>query len=396
MVSTAEGDALEPTKFNLIDLMIVFARHKKLIVGLPIVVGLVVLAASFALPNEYRASAKLLPPQQAQSGAAMLLSQLGGAASIAAAGAGLKSPNDVYLGMLKSRTVADKLIQRFDLMKVYATPSMEKTRAMLEADSVIGTGKDGLIAIDVEGENQHLVAQIANGYVDELMKLTKVLAVTEAAQRRLFFERQLEQTKDKLAGAEVALKGALDTHGVISVEGESRAIVETVGRVRAQVSAKEIQLNSMRAFVTPNNQEFKRLQEELNSLRSELSKLENGRPALATDGPATAAKQSGLQNIRILRDVKYYEMLYELLTKQYELARLDEAKENSVIQLLDAAIEPERKSKPRRLIILIVAWLLTLFATVALVFLMEAKKHLTRTAAGAEQWAALRASLRLR
>lgn len=381
-------------EFSVLDVLIVLAKYKKVIIWLPVIAAIVSAAISFVLPNVYKAGAKLLPPQQSQSGASALLSQLGGAAGALAGSAGLKNPNDLYIGMLKSRTVADKLIAKFDLQKVYDVETMEKTRSILEANTTIAAGKDGLISIEVEDENKKLVAQLANAYVSELVSLTKVLAVTEASQRRVFFERQLEQSKDNLAKAEMALKSALDTHGVISVDADSRAIVETVGRLRAQISAKDIQISAMQAFVTTNNPEYKRAQEELISLRAELSKLENGRPALAGDAALNPGKQVGLENIKILRDVKYYQMLYELLAKQYEAARLDEAKDSALIQVLDPAIDPERKFKPKRSVLILVSTILALIAAVAWAFMAETRKKILADTDGKAQWEQLKTLVR--
>jgi uncharacterized protein involved in exopolysaccharide biosynthesis len=378
---------------SVIDLMIVLAKHKKLVIGLPLIVGVLALAISFALPKTYKASTKLLPPQQAQSGAAALLSQLGGVAGMAAGAAGIKNPNDVYIGMLKSRTVADKLIAEYNLKKVYDTPLQEVARTRLEMNSVISAGKDGLINIEVEDRDQKLVAKLANSYVAELLQLTRVLAVTEASQRRVFYERQLEGAKDNLVKAEMSLKGALDAHGVISVDSEGRAMVETVARLRAQVSAKEIQLGSLRAFLTPSNPQYMRAEEELASLRSELSRLENGRAgvqALPANGEGT--KVGGFENIKLLRDVKYYQMLYELLAKQYEAARLDEAKDPSIIQVLDPAVEPERKSKPHRALIAVLSAFAAFFVAVVTAFVKESRSRLSPTSAA--QWEELKAQLR--
>lgn len=373
-------------EFSVLDLLIVLAKYKRLLIWLPVCAAIASAAISFMLPNVYKANAKLLPPQQAQSGASALLSQLGGAAGVLAGSAGLKNPTDLYIGMLKSRTVADKLIAKFDLQKVYDEDTMERTRTVLGNNTTIVAGKEGLISIEVEDENKKLTAQLANAYVGELVSLTKVLAVTEASQRRVFFERQLEQAKDNLAKAEGALKGALDTHGVISVDADSRAIVETVGRLRARISAKDIEISAMKAFVTTNNPEYKRVQEELSSLRAELSKLENGRPAVAGDTETDSGKQVGLENIKILRDVKYYQMLYELLAKQYEAARLDEAKDTALIQVLDPAIDPERKFKPRRSVLILLSTIFAFIAAVAFAFMAETRKKILANPEGKAQW----------
>jgi len=389
-------DHVEEREYGIIDLLIVLARYKKQIILFPIIVGLVAAAVSMILPEAYKASTKLLPPQQAQFGAAALLSQLGGPAAAMAGAAGIKSPNDLYVGMLKSRTVADRLIKAFDLQKVYNVDSLDKTRKILEENSIITSGKDGLITIEVEDADKKRAAPLANAYVTELTKLTAVLAVTEAGQRRMFFERQLELAKNNLSNAEVGLKRALDTYGVISVDSNSRVLVETVGRIRAQISAKEIQLASMQAFVTATNPEYRRTQEELNSLHSELSKLENGRPSKNDEMSNSADKPAGLENIKILRDVKYYQMLYELLAKQYEMARLDEAKDSSLIQVLDLAIDPERRVKPKRAIIVLLSMMLALLASIAWAFIIDAKKKMLQIPGAGAQWEELKALIRFR
>jgi uncharacterized protein involved in exopolysaccharide biosynthesis len=383
------------SEVSIVDLLIVIATYKKLILSTTVAAAVLSTVACMVLPDYYKATTKILPPQQAQSGAAALLSQLGGVAATAASAAGLKSPNDVYIGMLKSRTIADKLIRKYDLQNVYKVSTLEKTRKVLEENTLIATTKEGLINIDVEDRSRSLVAKLANSYVSELITLTKTLAVTEASQRRMFYERQLETAKDNLANAEMKLKGSLDTHGVISVDADSRAILESAARIRAQISAKEIQLDSMKAFVTSNNQAFKQAQEELRSLREEAYRLENGRDKDGAE-PKTGNRPEGLENIKTLRDVKYYQMLYELLAKQYELARLDEAKDSSLIQVLDPALEPEQKSKPKRVLIVLMTSIFGLLAGVAAAFFQNAKRKWMATPEGGARLQKLRHSMRFR
>ncbi|WP_426104732.1 Wzz/FepE/Etk N-terminal domain-containing protein [Massilia sp. TSP1-1-2] len=372
---------------GIFGLLAVLARQKRLVVGLPVVAAVLSAVLSLVLPVTFKASAQLLPPQQASSATAMLLSQLGGMAGGAVGAAALKTPNEMYIGMLRSRTVADKLVAKFDLKKVYGTDSDELARRTLEANTEIASGKDGLIVIFVEDRNQQLVAPLTNGYIAELLALTRVLAVTEASQRRLFFGTQLELAKNNLAKAELSLKGSLDANGVVSVDGQSQAIVETVARLRATASVKEVELSSMRAFVTTANTDYQRVQHELSSVRAELSKLENGRPR---DAGAGNAVQPGLDNIQRLRDVKYYQMLYELLAKQYEVARIDEAKDTAVVQVLDAAVTPERKFRPRRMLMVLACTFIALFAAVALALLRDA----LRSEKNAREWQQLKQDLR--
>jgi uncharacterized protein involved in exopolysaccharide biosynthesis len=396
---TNSSDSHGDDKINVLDLALVLLRHKRLLIALPLAAAILSAALSFALPKMYKASVTMLPPQQSQSTASALLSQFGSMAGMAAGVAGLKNPNDLYVGMLRSRTVADRLIERFGLKKLYEVESevdsLEKARERLKDDTVVTSGKDGLIEIEVQSKDQALVAKLTNGYVEELAALTGKLAVTEASQRRVFFERQLEKSKDNLAKAEIALKRAMESNGVISVDTESRGILETGARLKAQISAKEIQLNSMKAFVTNSHPEYRRAEEELDSLRSELSRLENGRSgAVGAARKEDGIAQSGLDNIQLLRDVKYYQMLYELLAKQYEVARLDEAKDPAVVQVLDPAMTPARKFKPKRLILVLASTLAGLFLSIVLAFVFEIKRKVLRSPEGAAQWNELKSQLR--
>jgi uncharacterized protein involved in exopolysaccharide biosynthesis len=259
---------------SFLDILIVLARHHRFILVLTLVFALASAGISLVLPPTYQATARIMPPQQSQSGAAALLSSLGGGvASMAAGVSGLKNTSELYVAILQSRTVADRLIARFDLMKHYEAKLHESARKTLAKKTKIGAEKSGMITIEVEDGDSNRAAEIANAYIQELTRLTKTLAVSEASQRRLFFEQQLEGAKNNLAKAEIALKGGIDARGVISVDVESRGVMETVAKLRAQSSAKEIELNSMRSFVTESNPNYRRVQEELASLRSELAKL---------------------------------------------------------------------------------------------------------------------------
>lgn len=375
---------------NILDVLFVLAKRKGLLCTVPLVTAALAGVISLAVPDVYKATTRLMPPQQSQSTASSLLSQLGGAASIASGIANLKSTNDLYVAMLRSRTVADRLIAKFDLKKAYDTDSQEKARKFLEESTVITAGKDGLIVIEVEGKEQKRVAPLANSYVQELTQLSKTLAVTEASRRRMFFEQQLGVAKDNLSAAEASLKSSLDNNGLISVDNEGRAIIETIGRLRAQVSAKEIQLNSMRAFVTATNPDFRKVQEELGSLQSEVRRLENGQAYGQEQRNPAPNEQKGLANTKTLRDIKYYQMLYELLAKQYEAARLDEAKDPSIIQVLDPAVDPERKFKPKRAIIVIAAAIAGLFAAIAYVLISEAGRKAMRSSDLKRRWSEMK------
>src|SRR6266702_3591979 len=272
--------------------------------------------------------------------------RFGGIGRVAGGALGVRNPNDLYVGMLRSRTVADSLIARFELAKVYEQALQSGTRLALQGNTSIVSGRDGIITVEVDDKDPKRAADIANAYVDELMKLSKVLAVTEASQRRLFFERQLEQAKDSLTTAEIAARQGLQKGGLAQVDAQGRSMIAVTARLRAEISVKEVQLGAMRTFAAEGNPELQRTQQELEALRRELSRVE-GSSSVAAIGRGDAPGNRGLDNLGLLRDVKYYEFLYELLAKQYELAKIDEAKDATVVQVMDRAIEPDRKSKPR-------------------------------------------------
>src|SRR6266851_2371092 len=363
-------DAGGDGEIGLLDMAIVLARNKRLVLGFPLVMGLIAAVTSFILPNWYTATARILPPQQQSSSAAML-SQLGGLAGIAGASLGIKNPTDLYIGMLKSRTVADAIIQRFDLMKLYDEDTLYDTRKELDKNlTITSSNRESIITVEVEDKDPQRAAAMANAYVEELNKLTKTVAVTEAAQRRVFFEQQLASAKEHLADAEVVLKRTQESTGLIKLDDQGKAIIENVARLHAQLVVKEVQLTAMRSFATNMNPDFVRVQQEVAGLRDQLARVEKERASKEGNifVPTGKVPEAGLEYLRKLRDVKYYETIFELIAKQYELAKIDEAKEGSIVQVVDQAVEPDKKSRPRRLLIVSLTVLISLFLGIAAAF----------------------------
>lgn len=379
------------------DLLIVLAKHKLLVLGLPAAAAVVSAGLSLLLPNIYTATTKILPPQQTSSTSAVL-AQLSGLAGLVGGTAtgGLKNPNDLYVGMLKSRTVADNLIQRFDLDKVYEQEYQSRTRQRLAEETTIVAGKDGIITIEVDDKDPKRAAALANGYVEELFKLTQVLAVTEASQRRLFFERQLEQAKNSLTAAETAARQALEAGGLVMVENQGRVMAETIARLRAEITVKEVQIGAMRAFATGQNPDLQRNQQEIEVMKRELAQLEGTAGSKPVSTKKGTDGQQGIDNLGLLREMKYHEATYELLAKQLEIAKIDEAKDSAVVQVLDKAIVPDRKSKPvRRKIVLLTALVAGLIALVW-VFILETLSGLRSDPRSASRWKAFVEHIRFR
>ncbi len=358
----AGPNARENDEISLLDLLIVLAERKRTILWVTAAFAIVAIIVSLLLPKRYTATVTLLPPQQSSSMSAALASQLGslgGMAALAGGSLGLKNPNDMFVAMLKSRTVEDAMIEHFGLMQEYHKKFLSDARKEFEGYATVdGSGKDGLIHISVEDRDSRRAAEMANGYVDQFRTLSEHLAISEASQRRLFFEEQLQQAKDNLANAEEALKLTEQKTGLIQLDSQARALIESAAILRAQVSAKEVQIQSMQTYATGENSQIVQAKQELDSLRAELAKLggtEDSAGGLIV--PKGAVPQAGLEYVRRLRDVKYYETIFDILARQFELAKLDEAKEGALIQVVDPAIPPDKRSFPKRALIVIGATL---------------------------------------
>ena len=386
-------------EISLLDLLTVLAERKHVILWIAVSFAVVAIIVSLLLPKRYTASVTLLPPQQNLSMGSAIASQLGnlgGMAALAGGGLGLKNPNDMYVAMLKSRTVEDGMIQNFGLMQEYREKYLSDTRRAFEKHATVdGNGKDGLIHISIEDRDPTRAATLANGYVDQYRKLSEHLAITEASQRRLFFEKQLEQAKDNLADAEEALKLTQQKTGLIQLDSQARALIESAASLRAQIAAKEVQIQSMRTFATSENSQLIQTQQELEGLRAQLGKL-GGSGDSADAGlmvPKGRVPEAGLEYVRKLRDVKYNETIFEILARQFEIAKLDEAKEGSLVQVVDAAIPPDKKSSPKRALIVIISTVAGIFIGAFVVLLQAVLQRLRESPETALKLSLLRRAL---
>jgi tyrosine-protein kinase Etk/Wzc len=363
----------EDDEISLLDLLQVVADNLRLLVLAPLAAGLLALGITFTIPPTFTATTKFMPPQQQQSGAAAMLAGLGALGGLAGAAGGIKNPADQYVAFLKSRSVQDALIDRFKLTERYETKFKEDARKALDANVQTTSGKDGLITIDASDKDPQFAAQLANAHIEELGKLMSRLAVTEAQQRRMFFEKQLTNAKNNLVKAEQALKAS----GVNSsaLKASPAAAVEGLAKLKAGITAQEIKLASMRGYLTESAPDFKQAQTELSAMRGQMSRAETEEPSKGGDSDYIAK----------FRDFKYHETLFELFAKQYEMARVDESREGAIIQVLDAAQPPERKSKPKKAMIAMMATLAVGFALLLFVFIRQALRGAAQTPESAEK-----------
>ena len=307
--------AMPDDEINLLDLLIVLAKHKAMILKVTLGAALLAVGVALLMPNVYTGTARILPPQQAQSSASALLGQLGGLAGLAGGAMGIKNPADIYLAILKSRTLMEKIANRFGLQQLYEAKTLTDTLKTLESNSTFTAGKNEVITVEVSDHDPKRAADMANAFVEELAKMMQNFALTDASQKRIFFEQQMKQAKDKLTDAELHLDK------------------------------------------TPN---------------------------------------TSLQYMDAVRNVKYQEAVWEILAKQFEMAKLDEAKDFSLMQVLDQATPPEKKSKPKRSVIVLLTTIGAFFLAVLLAFVREGLLRAKQQPEQAERMQALRIAFKWR
>ncbi len=347
-------------KPDLIEILLVLAREKKRILQITIAAALLATIIVLIMPKSYTATATMLPPQQKQSALNSMIGQIGMIAGLGSADLGLKNPADLFVAMLTGRTIEDNLINRFDLRKIYGVKRYQDARKKLEKRSEIIATKEGLISIAVTDADPKRAAEIANAYVEELYNLNQGLAITEASQRRLFYEQQIKAEQKELSSAELALEQVEEKSGLLQPDAQGKAIIAGIADLRAQIASHEVQLQAMRSYATPNNPDLKRAEVELAGLRGELAKLEHNNVAPGNGNigiPARQMPEAELEYLRRSREVKYHEALYDFLGKQLEAARIDEGQNAILVQVVDKAVEPERKSGPKRMLIVMVSTL---------------------------------------
>jgi uncharacterized protein involved in exopolysaccharide biosynthesis len=311
-------------------------RHKWALFTGAILGGAVAAAASFLIPPTYTARTSFLPPQQAQSPAASALASLG---ALAGSVGGVRTTGDQYIALLQSVSLRNSLVERFQLMEVYDEKLRVDARVELSQNTRLSLGrKDGIVVIEVDDHDRERAANLAKAYVEELQKLSSTLTLTEAQQRRSFFEKQMASVRARLEQAQQQLQVV----GISSnaIKAEPKATAEAYAKLRAELTAAEVKLQALRGSLADDTPEVQRQLVTASSLRSELRKLQSSQPEEDTSG-----------YIGAFRELKYHEALFEFIARQYEAAKVDESRDGGQLQLIDHAEVPERKSKPKRSII---------------------------------------------
>jgi capsule polysaccharide export protein KpsE/RkpR len=359
-----ESDDEDTPTVSLADVLIWLGERKALIGAVTGGVAVLSLVVALLLPPIYTARTTFLAPgSQQQSGSSAALAALGSLGALPA-GLGAKTPDDLYVALLKSDSVQHGLDQRFNLKAHYDVDTYEALRKVLPNHvRVTSDKKSGVISVEVDDKDAKFAADLANAHDPEVTKLLGRLAVSEAQLRRGFFEKQLQDTKENLIKAEQSLQAVQEKSGVIVLDKQAEALITNAALLRAQISEREVQLRVLRTSATDQNPSVIRLNSELRGLRAELARMESsqgGTPGSAVDLPVGRLPEASVDYVRARRELKLQEMLLEGMLRQYEIAKLDEAKEGPVLQQVDVALVPDYKSRPSRALIVLASTLAAL------------------------------------
>ncbi len=366
-VHLLDGEMVSDPQHGIVGALHILKRNRRFLVITTLAAGLLSGVIAWFIPSYYVAVSTILSPVQNRSIANAIIGQIGPMAALAGGDFGLRDASEQYTSLLHSRTIADNLIEMHHLKDVYGHKDMEDLREKLSAVTKIQVLKGGLISISVTDSNAQRAADLANSYVEQLYQLNSKLAVDEASQRRLFFEHQLDAARQQMNDDEQRLRGTQERTGIVQLDAQAKATVESAAKLRAEIAAKEIEIGSMRTFATDTNPTLIRAEQELSGMRAELKKSQGSSDA---DGPLSVAKlpTAGLEYTRRVRDLKFDEAMVEALVKQYEIARIDQAKSAPLVQVVDGANVPTKRAGPPRLAIILCAMLSALVGMVALVF----------------------------
>jgi tyrosine-protein kinase Etk/Wzc len=370
MSNNSQTETFEDDQINLIELATTLGEEKKILFGLPFIVGIISIVVSLMMTPIYTAKVTLLPPSSS-GGLGAMLGDASGLAALAGLSIGRNNNSQTYISILQSRSAAEMANERFNLMEHYDINSKDKLPTKLKKIVQIQIDKKSeVISIEANDKDPVFAANLANGFYEILLELQNRLAITQAQRQRVFFEDQFAKAKEKLTEAELNLARVQRETGVLEIESQASSTMSAIANIRAQIAGKEVKLASFRSFATNSNPGYQQTLAELAGLREQLRKLETQTPKSENESiqfgnlSASQLPETALEYVRAFREVKYQQAIFEVMAKQFEFSKLEEAKEGASVQLLDAAVPPELKSKPKRVQIVVLSTLAAGFLAV--------------------------------
>lgn len=345
----------EELSIGLTDVFLLLIRERMQIAAVTALFLLGATTIAFLLPFRYTSVTSFIPPPLGSNSSvlAAIAGQFSGLGAADLLGTA-KSSEQLYAGMLKSRSVTGALVKQFDLIHEYHVKKESQAEKVLEGSTtVVIDPKSSIITVSVTAKSPDFAQKLCSAYMSALRQTNGRLALSQSSQRRLFFEQQLANEKNALADAEVELKKTEERSGLIAPAGQTEAQIRTVAETQAQVASREVELASLLQSATEQNPQIVRLRSEISDLQSQLSRLQTGKQSqFGGSIPGSKVPEVQLEYVRRLREVKYHEALFEALARQYESARLDESRESPVLQILDPPSLPDSKSSPKRMLIM--------------------------------------------
>lgn len=380
---------------DLLDYLNVVVKHRKSIVRNVLIVALLVVVISFVLPKTYTARTTILPPEDANSASILTALTNSPLSNLILSGSGTTS--DLYVEIVKSRSVLDATLQsefvyrksdknpkRMTLLSILKEKSLEKGRISLENQISIKSTMEGIIAIDVELNDRDLAADVANTLVAQLDKINKEKNTSRAKNSRIYIENQLKLTEEKLKSASEALVKFKEENKAISLEDQTKSAIENAGELKGRILAKKIELGVALQTMKPDNFQIANLKKEIEEMEKQYNYLQYGDSVSLEDKkefyiPIAEVPGVALELAELVREVKVQETVWELLNQQFYHAKIQEARDTPTIQVLDEAVPPELRTKPKRKLLVIIGafltFILSIFGAFVLEYIHNVKKH---------------------
>ena len=368
-------------EINLLDYWRIVMKRWKIIAGIFVISVVTAAIISLLMTPIYQAKATLMPVESSGGRLSGALQNLGSLPFVGGMVPGIGGASATKLvAVLKSRTLAEDVIHALNLTRIFfkdkkdKPPSLEDAvESLTDITKIADDKKGGVISISVEYKDPKIAADIANHYTTVLQKFINENTLSMAKRNRIFIEDQLKKVKVELKEAEEAMKSFQTDKKIVAIDAQTEAAIRVLADLKAQITAREVQMGVMKQFSTAANPDVLRIKDELRELRKQLTMVESkrGNPETMALPSLSEAPALGLQYIRLKRESLIQEKVFELLTQQYEMARIDEAKEDITFQVIDRAIPPDKRIKPKRRQMVMLAGAVSLFAGVFLVFFLE-------------------------
>ncbi len=374
-----ENKEIEQEKVDIFSYLTVLVSYRRFIFLNMVGVCVIVAIISLFLPNWYRATTTILPPQRETLNLGMASSLLGAASGISSSFSLplMATPSDVYAAILKSRTVTEAVTEKENLMSVYKIKSREATIKELISRVSVNVTPEGLISLSYEDRDRNRAADVTNRFIQELDRINRETSTSKAKNARIFIEERLAQTQKDLNLAEENLKRFQEENKTLVLNEQMKSAIEKAADLKAEMVSSEIELNVLSKTMSPSHPQIASLRSRVNEIKRQLGVLELGnqeeKPEDKTvlDVAFNQVPSLSLQLARLIREVKIQETVFELLTQQYEQYKIEENKDTPTVQILDRAVPPEMKAKPKRSFLVGIAGILSLFVSATFVFGQE-------------------------